>query len=148
MSNPAIPADINDLRSVAATLSDMIAMAYQAHNNCDIDSETECGGEQYGDGSADEHCRLRDAEATVTLIRLKHKAAKKATEVTKSMQSLQPGQLAMYGSCKVRINSSKLRGIAAPHYRFSCTDYSHEHPNEWGTLTSYQLLRPIAKATA
>jgi hypothetical protein len=57
------------------------------------------------------------------------------------------GDLAMYGSCQVRINSSKLRGIAAPHYRFSCTDYSHEHPNEWGTLTSYQLLRPIAKAT-
>jgi len=54
-----------------------------------------------------------------------------------------PGQLAMYGSCQVRINSAKLRGIAAPLYRFSCTDYSHEHPTEWGTLTSYELLRPI-----
>ena len=71
-TNPAIPADINDLQSIAGTLSDMIEMASQAHNNCDVDSETECGGEQYGDGSADEHCRLRDAEATVEL--LKHKA--------------------------------------------------------------------------
>ena len=39
--------------------------------------------------------------------------------------TLQIGDLAMYGSCKVQINSAKLRGIAAPHYRFSCTDYSH-----------------------
>jgi hypothetical protein len=53
------------------------------------------------------------------------------------------GQLAMYGPCTVRINSSNRRGIAAPHYRFSCTDSSHEHPREWGTLTSYELLRPI-----
>ena len=83
-TNPAIPAkyrfdhaDINDLQSIAGTLSDMIEMASQAHNNCDIDSETACGGEQYGDGSADEHCRLRDAEATVEL--LKHKADAEAT---------------------------------------------------------------------
>jgi len=69
MSNPAIPADINNLQAIAATLSDMIEMAFQAHNSCDINSETECGGEQYGDGSADEHCRLRDAEATVALLR-------------------------------------------------------------------------------
>jgi hypothetical protein len=69
---PAIPADINNLQSIASTLSDMIEMAWKAHNNCDIDSETECGGEQCDDGSADEHCRLRDAEATVEL--LKHKA--------------------------------------------------------------------------
>jgi hypothetical protein len=69
--------DINNPRSVAATLSDMIEMASQAHANCDIDSETECGGEQYGDGSADEHCRLRDAEATVEL--LKRKATQEVT---------------------------------------------------------------------
>ena len=61
-------------------------------------------------------------------------------------QTLQIGDLAMYGSCKVRINSAKLRGIAAPHYRFSCTDYSHEHHTGWGDLTSYELLRPITKA--
>ena len=58
------------------------------------------------------------------------------------------GDLAMYGSCKVRINSAKLRGIAAPHYRFSCTDYSHEPHTGWGDLTSYELLRPIARTTA
>jgi hypothetical protein len=62
-------------------------------------------------------------------------------------QKLQIGDLAMYGSCKVRINSAQLRGIAAPHYRLSCTDYSHEHHTGWGNLTSYELLRPIAKAT-
>jgi hypothetical protein len=73
-TNPAIPADINDLQSIVGTLSGMIEMASQAHNNCDIDSETECAGEQYGDGSADEHRRLRDAEATIVLLRLKHKA--------------------------------------------------------------------------
>jgi hypothetical protein len=72
-----VPADINTPRSVAATLSDMINMAYQAHVDCDIDSETECGGEQYGDGSADEHCRLRDAEATAEL--LKRKATQEVT---------------------------------------------------------------------
>jgi hypothetical protein len=68
-----IPADINDLQSIAGTLSDMLEMAYQGHDNCDLDSETECGGEEYGDGSAGEHCRLRDAEATVERLRLKHK---------------------------------------------------------------------------
>ena len=61
-------------------------------------------------------------------------------------QNLQIGDLAMYGSCKVRINSAQLRGIAAPHYRLSCTDYSHEHHTGWGNLTSYELLRPIDKA--
>jgi len=61
-------------------------------------------------------------------------------------QKLQIGDLAMYGSCKVRINSAQLRGIAAPHYRLSCTDYSHEHHTGWGNLTSYELLRPIDKA--
>tara|TARA_R100001086_G_C11653958_1_gene208194 strand:- start:196 stop:420 length:225 start_codon:yes stop_codon:yes gene_type:complete len=66
--------DTNDLQSIAGTLSDMIEMASQAHSNCDLDSETECSGEQYGDGSADEHCRLRDAEYTIELLRLKHKA--------------------------------------------------------------------------
>ena len=60
--------------------------------------------------------------------------------------TLQIGDLAMYGSCKVRINSVNLRGIAAPHYRLSCTDYSHDHSAVWGTLTSYSLLRSIAKA--
>ena len=40
-TNPAIPADINDLQSIAGTLSDMIAMASQAHNQCDINSETD-----------------------------------------------------------------------------------------------------------
>ena len=73
-TNPAIPADINDLQSIAGTLADLLAMASQGHDNCDLDSETECGGEQYGDGSADEHCRLRDAEDTIVLLRLKHKA--------------------------------------------------------------------------
>ena len=73
MSNNIVPADINDPRSLAATLADMIEMASQAHANCDIDSETECGGEQYGDGSADEHCRLRDADATVELLERKAK---------------------------------------------------------------------------
>jgi hypothetical protein len=77
----AIPADINNPRSVASTLSDMIEMASQTHGTCDIDSETECGGEQYGNGSADEHCRLRDAIATLELLRLKHKAAKGVTVV-------------------------------------------------------------------
>ena len=67
---PVIPANINDLSSIRGTLSDMIDMALQAHHDCDIGSDTECGGEQYGDGSADEHCRLRDAEATVKLLRL------------------------------------------------------------------------------
>ena len=72
----AIPADINDLKSIAGTLADMLDMAYQAHNECDIDSETECRGEEYGDGHADEHCRLRDAKATVKLLRehRKHEA--------------------------------------------------------------------------
>ena len=66
-----IPADINNPRSEAATLADMINMASQAHNDCDIGSEDECGGEQYGDGNVDEHCRLRDANATVELLRRK-----------------------------------------------------------------------------
>jgi hypothetical protein len=70
-NNAAVPADINNPRSVAATLSDMINMAYQAHADCDIDSETECRGEQWGDGSVDEHCRLRDADATVELLERK-----------------------------------------------------------------------------
>tara|TARA_R100000306_G_C4304686_1_gene106996 strand:+ start:401 stop:631 length:231 start_codon:yes stop_codon:yes gene_type:complete len=73
MSNAAVPADINDPRSVAATLADMIEMASQAHNDCDIDSEDECRGEQWGDGSAEEHCRLRDANATVELLERKVK---------------------------------------------------------------------------
>ena len=60
--------------------------------------------------------------------------------------NLMMGDEAMYGSCKVRINSTTLRGIAAPHYRFSCTDYSHEHSAGWGGLTSHELLRPMAKA--
>jgi hypothetical protein len=72
-NNAAVPADINNPRSVAATLADMIEMASQAHADCDIDSETECRGEQYGDGSADEHCRLRDANATVELLERKAK---------------------------------------------------------------------------
>ena len=83
-TSPAIPADINDLQSIVGTLSDMIEMASQAHNNCDIDSETECGGEQYGDGSADEHCRLRDAEATVKLLRL----AASAPELLAALKAL------------------------------------------------------------
>jgi hypothetical protein len=73
-TNPAIPADINDLQSIAGTLADLLAMASQGHDNCDLDSETECGGEEYGDGWAGEHRRLRDAEATIVLLRLKHKA--------------------------------------------------------------------------
>ena len=72
-SDHAIPADINDPSELAATLSDMIDMAYQAHTDCDIDSETECRGEKYGDGNAQEHCRLRDADATVKLLRRKAK---------------------------------------------------------------------------
>jgi hypothetical protein len=68
-------------------------------------------------------------------------------EVEMLAHKLRIGDLAMYGSCQVRINSSKLRGIAAPHYNVSCTDYNHEHRKEWGTLTSYELLRPIVKAT-
>ena len=71
MSNTAVPADINDPRSVAATLSDMINMASQVHVDCDIDSETECRAEQWGDGNVEEHCRLRDANATVELLRRK-----------------------------------------------------------------------------
>ena len=72
-----VPADINNPRSVAATLADMIEMASQAHNDCDIDSEDECRGEQWGDGNAGEHCRLRDANATVELLR--RKATKEVT---------------------------------------------------------------------
>ena len=55
----------------------------------------------------------------------------------------QQGQLAKYGSCQVRISSVNMRGIAAPYYRFSCIDYGHEHPKEWGTLTSHSLLSPV-----
>ena len=76
MSNNIVPADINDPRSLAATLADMIEMASQAHNDCDIGSEDECGGEQYGDGNVEEHCRLRDADATVELLERKAKGQK------------------------------------------------------------------------
>jgi len=81
---PVIPANINDLSSIRGTLSDMIDMALQAHHDCDIGSDTECGGEQYGDGSADEHCRLRDAEATVKLLRL----AASAPELLAALKAL------------------------------------------------------------
>ena len=73
MSDTSEPADINNPRSLAATLADMIEMASQAHNDCDIGSEDECGGEQYGDGNVEEHCRLRDANATVELLERKAK---------------------------------------------------------------------------
>ena len=69
------------------------------------------------------------------------------------------GDFAMYGSCKVRISSVKLRGIGAPYYRFFCVeDADHDHrtartfgaspasitaSSEWGDLTSYRLLRPV-----
>jgi len=54
------------------------------------------------------------------------------------------GDLAIYSECKVRISSTRLRGIAAPYYRFSCVEQgNHNHPKEWGDLTSYRLLSPI-----
>ena len=59
------------------------------------------------------------------------------------MKNLNIGDPAMYYSCNVRVASSKLRGIAAPHYSFTCTNNSHEHSPPWGGLTSYQLLRPV-----
>lgn len=54
------------------------------------------------------------------------------------------GDFAMYDSCRVRISSVKLRGIAGPHYRFSCVEKEeHDHPKEWGDLTSFLLLREL-----
>ncbi len=57
---------------------------------------------------------------------------------------MEMGNFAMYGSCTVLISSVKQRGIAAPHYRFSCVEKEdHEHSEEWGDLTSYRLLREL-----
>ena len=53
------------------------------------------------------------------------------------------GDLAIYGTCTVRISSVTGRGIAAPFYRFSCVDYGHEHPKGWGDLTSHRLLADV-----
>jgi len=58
-------------------------------------------------------------------------------------QHMDIGDLAMYGPCSVRISGVRLRGIAAPHYRFTCTNDDHDHPARWGDLTSHLLLRPI-----
>jgi hypothetical protein len=85
---PAIPADINDLQSIAGTLSDMISMASQAHSNCDLGSETECSGEQYGDGSADEHCRLRDAEATIEALKAHRATVAKAPRAHSDLDTI------------------------------------------------------------
>ena len=53
------------------------------------------------------------------------------------------GDLALYGTCTVKISSVTGRGIAAPFYRFSCVDYGHEHPKGWGDLTSHRLLADV-----
>ena len=53
------------------------------------------------------------------------------------------GDLALYGTCTVKISSVTGRGIAAPFYRFSCGDYGHEHPKGWGDLTSHRLLADV-----
>ena len=51
------------------------------------------------------------------------------------------GDVAMYGSCKVRISSVRLRGTADPYYRFSCVEREdHDHPEEWGDLASHRLI--------
>jgi len=55
-------------------------------------------------------------------------------------KDLNTGDFARYGKCKVRISSAKLRGIAAPHYRFSCVEKNHDHLQGWGNLISHRLL--------
>ena len=60
--------------------------------------------------------------------------------MTQTPEMLAIGDLAIYGTCTVRISSVTGRGIAAPYYRFSCVDYGHEHPKGWGDLTSHRLL--------
>ena len=56
------------------------------------------------------------------------------------------GDFAMYGSCKVRISSVKLSGIASPHYRFSCVETEdHDHTEGWGNLISYRLVSELNK---
>ena len=56
--------------------------------------------------------------------------------------NLHGGDIAWYGSCRVRINAvGDARKIAGPHYTFSCLDHTHEHQTGYGSFTSHQLFR-------
>ena len=44
---------------------ELLDVAQSSHSDCDWESDTDCGAEQYGDGNPDEHLILRGAEATI-----------------------------------------------------------------------------------
>ena len=125
----AIPADINNPRSVASTLSDMIDMASQSHSDCDIDSDTECRGEQYGDGNAEEHYRLRDADATVKLL------ARKAVQWVEEIREAHSILADYHDKCYEYLGKTIDPNAHETEY---CSSFQEAYGKEYDRITCYE----------